>query len=153
MKRIAIAVAVGILFFAVIGWAQKPAEPKSGSAEQELIKLENGWNEATVKRDVAFLDKILAEEITDTDSEGVVWTKAQDIANLKSGDLAVTSMVADGIKVRLYGNAAVVTGRNTSKMTFKGKDASGQYRWTDTWIKRDGRWLCVATHGSKIAEK
>lgn len=153
MKRFVIAVTVGVLFFAVIAWAQKAAEPKVGSVEQELIKLENGWNDATVKRDMAFLEKILAEDITDTDSEGTVWTKAQDLQNVKSGDFVLTSAVADSLKVRVYGGAAVVTGRNTIQGKFKGKDISGPYQFTDTWAKRAGRWQCVATHGSKIVQK
>jgi hypothetical protein len=153
MKRFVIAVTVGVLFFAVIVWGQKPAEPKGGSVEQELIKLENGWNDASVKRDVAFLDKILAEDITDTDAEGAVWTKTQDLQNVKSGDFALSSAVADTLKVRVYGGAAVVTGRNTIQGKFKGKDISGQYQFTDTWVKHADRWQCVASHGSKIVQK
>jgi ketosteroid isomerase-like protein len=153
MKRLLILVSFGVLVMAVVVWAQKTDQPKSGNAEQELIKLEKDWSEATVKGDLAFLDKILAAELTDTDSEGTVWTKAQDLANLKSGDMKVTSAVADDIKVRVYGNVAVTTGRNINKISFKGKDQSGQYRWTDTWVKRAGRWQCVASHGSKILQK
>ena len=62
-------------------------------------------------------------------------------------------MVPNDMKARVYGDAAVVTGGNTTKETIKGKDISGLYRWTDTWIKKAGRWQCVATHASKIAEK
>jgi len=131
-----------------------PAAPSgSAGAEQELIRLEDGWNEAVVKVDLAFLDRILADDLTDTDDEGTVWTKAQDLANLKSGDYKCTSAVSADRQVRVYGDTAVVTGRNTNKAQYKGVDKSGQYRWTDTWIKRDGRWQCVATHGSKIVPK
>ena len=153
MKRIVIAVSVVVLVLAVAVWAQTPAQTKSGSVEQELMKLENQWNDASVKSDVAFLDRILAEDWTSTDADGVVGTKAQSLASLKSGEDVVTSAVADEMKVRVYGDAAVVTGRNTSKETLKGKDFIGQYRWTDTFIKRDGRWQCVAGHSSEIAQK
>jgi hypothetical protein len=118
-----------------------------------LIKLEEGWNDAFVKCDVAFLDRILADDYTDTCDDGTVATKAQDIANLKSGDLKFTSAVNDDYKVRVYGKAAVDTGRITMKAQYKGKDISGQYRWTDTWVKRAGQWQCVASHESKIVEK
>ena len=57
------------------------------------------------------------------------------------------------MKVRVYGDAAVVLGRNTVKEQYKGKDISGQSRFTDTWVKKDGRWQCVATAGSKITKK
>jgi len=153
MKHISIAVCVVVLVFAVAITAQTPGQPKSGSVEQELINLEQEWGDANVKADVAFLDRILAEDWVFTDPDGVVWTKAQNLAALKSGEDVVTSMVPNDMKARVYGDAAVVTGGNTTKETFKGKDISGLYRWTDTWIKKAGRWQCVATHASKIAEK
>jgi len=132
----------------------KPAAPAKGaSVEQELIKLENDWNDAQVKRDVAALGRILADDLTIIDPEGTIVTKAQALANLKSGEDAFTSAVADEMKVRVYGDAAVVLGRNTVKEQYKGKDLSGPYRFTDTWIKKDGRWQCVATAGSKITKK
>jgi ketosteroid isomerase-like protein len=153
MKRIAIAACVVVLVFAVTSIAQTPTQPTSGSVEQELLQLETGWANANVKADVAFLDRILAEDCIFTDPEGVVWTKAQSLEHLKSGEQVITFMVSDDMKVRVYGDAAVVTGRNTAKGTFKGKDVSGQEQWTDTWIKRDGRWQCVATHWSRIPQK
>ena len=153
MKLIAIAVSVVVLTFAVVAWAQTPAQPKSGSAEQELLKLEQDWTNAEVKADLAFLDRILADDWLFTDPDGVVWTKAKSLAVLKSGEDVVSSMVPDDMKVRIYGDAAVVTGRATTKETFKGKDISGLHRWTDTWIKKAGRWQCVATHASAIAQK
>jgi ketosteroid isomerase-like protein len=153
MKRIVIAVSVAVLVLAVGTQSQTPAQTKSGSAEQELLELEQDWANAEVKADLAFLDRILAEDWVFTDPEGAVSTKAQDLAALKSGEYVITSMVIDDMKARVYGDAAVVTGRSTSKETFKGKDISGLYRWTDTWIKKAGRWQCVATHVSMIAQK
>jgi ketosteroid isomerase-like protein len=62
------------------------------------------------------------------------------------------SVSADELKVRVFGNAAVVTGRDTLKgAQYKGKDLSGQYRFTDVFVQRDGRWQAVASHSSKIA--
>jgi ketosteroid isomerase-like protein len=62
-------------------------------------------------------------------------------------------MVADDFKVRVYGDAAVVTFRITYKSQSKGKDTSGQERITDTRVKLAGRWQCVASHESRIAQK
>jgi ketosteroid isomerase-like protein len=149
MKRTAFAVCVVVLVFGVGILAQT----QTASVEQELLKLEQEWSAALVKSDLAFLDKIEADDFTWTDYEGAVWTKAQSLAVLKSGEDVVSSCVSDEMKARVYGDAAVVTGRNTVKETLKGKDISGQYRWTDTWIKKAGRWQCVASHGSRIAQK
>ena len=80
-------------------------------------------------------------------------TKAQALANLKSGADVYTSAVGDEWKVRVYGDAAVVLGRWTVKEQYKGKDVSGQYRFTDTWVKKGGRWQCVASAGTKITKE
>jgi len=153
MKRIAFAVSLAALAFAVAVQAQTPAQTETRSVEQELIKLENEWAEAWVKQDVAFFERIEADDYTYTACEGSVWTKAQDLALLKSGQDVITSWVLANMKVRVYGDAAVVTGRATVKETYKGKDVSRQERWTDTWVKRAGRWQCVAGHSSEIAQK
>jgi len=154
MKRIAVTVCVVVLVLAVAAWAQTlKALPKSGSVEQELIKLENDWNDALLKHNWAFLDGIMAEDYTWTDYEGTVITKGQSLASLKSGEDVFTSAVGDEFKVRVYGDAAVVSGRFTAKEMYKGKDVSGQFRTTDIFIKQAGRWRCVAGHGSKIVQK
>jgi len=75
------------------------------------------------------------------------------IAFLKSGEFVVTSCVHHEMKVRVYGDAAVVTGRSTVKETYKGKDFVPYLRWTDTWVRSAGVWQCVAGHSSEIAQK
>jgi ketosteroid isomerase-like protein len=160
MKRIAIAVSVAALVLTVAVSAQPNEETKKQyvlapriSPDQQLIKLENEWADAWVKRDVAFFDRIIADDYTWTSPEGIVWTKAQDLALVKSGEAVITSWVLAEMKVRVYGDVAVVTGRSTVKETYKGEDVSGQYRWTHTWVKRAGRWQCVAGHSSETAQK
>jgi ketosteroid isomerase-like protein len=153
MKRIAFAVSLAVLAFNVAIQAQTPGQTGTGSAEQELIKLENEWADAWVKMDVAFFERIEADDYMYTACEGSVWTKAQDLALLKSGNDVITSWVLADMKVRVYGDAAVVTGRATIKETYKGKDVSRQERWTDTWVKLAGQWQCVAGHSSEIAQK
>ena len=153
MKSI-LSVVVFVLAVACQVFAQaKPQAPAKGaSVEQELIKLENDWNSALLKRDVAALSRIVADDWTGI-PEGAITTKAQSLANLRSGEDVYTSAIGDEWKVRVYGDAAVVLGRWTIKEQYKGKDVSGQYRFIDTWIKKDGRLQCVASAGTTITEK
>ena len=153
MKRLAFLVGLTVLFFAVAALAQTGGKPKGASAEQELVRLENAWNDAYVKHGWAFMDQILADDYLFTGPDGAILTKAQFLNNLKTGEATYSSVVGENIKVRLYGDAAVVMGRNTEKSQYKGKDTSGKYQWTDTWIKHAGQWRCVATHASKVARK
>ena len=149
MKHIASAVCLVVLVFGVAILAQT----QTGTAEQELMKLVKGWEQSVVKLDVAFMEGILADDYTWTDPTGKIHSKAEEIASIKSGQGLVTSNVDDEVKIRVYGDAAVVTGRTTAKWIEKGKESSGQIRWTDTWIKRNGRWQCVADHVSNIPQK
>jgi ketosteroid isomerase-like protein len=149
MKRMAIAVSVAVLLFGVAILANTQAE----SVEQELMKLENEWAKSQVKPDFAFMERILADDYTWTEPTGEVLSKADEIAALRSGESQAESVINDEMKVRVYGDAAVVAGRTTYKATVDGKPYTGQLRWTDTWVKITGRWQCVAGHGSRIAQK
>jgi ketosteroid isomerase-like protein len=120
--------------------------------QEELIQLENDWCDAIRQHDRTKLATILADDYTNTDAEGTVWTKETDLANFVPGRYVVTSLTLQGLEPRVYGNAAVVTGRDEVKAKFKDVDVSGSYRWTDTWVKdKSGSWRCVASHGSRIA--
>jgi ketosteroid isomerase-like protein len=152
MKHFASVIRLAVLAFAVCASAQTPAQTKIGAAEQEVLNLFQDWMNAEVKGDVEFVDRFLAEDWVSTDPAGNVWTKSQFLGGLKSGAGAVLSFSLDNMKARIYGDAAVVTGRMTAKQTFQGQDISGQYQCTDTLIKKDGRWQCVATHLSRIAQ-
>src|SRR5207249_9657661 len=100
------------------------------------------------------LQRLYADEYLSTDQDGVTWTKSQDIAiaNITSGTLKLASYKLEDMKVHVYGDAAVVTGGNTIKATFQGKDVSG-HRFTDVFVKRAGRWQCVATQGTIVTKK
>ncbi len=148
-----------VLLFAVasplLGQAkpQTAAPAKGTSAEQELTKLTNDWNAAMAKPDVAALERILSDDWISCEEEAF-GTKAQFLADLKSGNYALSSTVVHEMNVRAYGNAAVViTHYTTVKEQYKGKDISGSYRTIDTWVKRAGRWQCVATAGARTEKK
>jgi ketosteroid isomerase-like protein len=121
--------------------------------EQELIKVENDWSNAWVKSDVNALDKLYATEYFATSSEGIVFNKVDGIKDDTSPEYTEKSFVLSELKVRIYGETAVVTGRNDVKFK-KGKKAEQvMSRFTDVFVKRDGRWQCVVTQGTKVAKK
>jgi ketosteroid isomerase-like protein len=129
--------------------AEVGAMGTTAAAEREITALEHAWAKAYVDRDVATLDRLEAEEWICTTAEGEVLTKAEDIADVKSGAYRATAFKMEEVKVRIYGYTAVVTARQTEVATYKGADASKVLRCTDTWVRRDGRWQCVATHLSQ----
>jgi ketosteroid isomerase-like protein len=156
MKKILanLAVVCFVMPWLLFGQASpRPDTPlKNASAEQKLIKLEDGWNDALVKSDAGFLDRLMTDDYMDTDPGGAVEDKAQSLAPLKSGDLKYTSAVNDQYKVHVYGNAAVINFCSTVKGKYQGRDIGGKYRVTDIWVKSAGHWQCAAAHLSKMAE-
>jgi ketosteroid isomerase-like protein len=124
----------------------KPA----ASVEQTLLQMERDWTEAGLKKDIAAMDRIMASEWVGTDFEGKMFTKAQVLADLKSGASATQSVNLGEMKVRVLGNTAIVTGSDTEKSTYKGKDTSGKYVWTDVFMERNGRWQAVASQSTKV---
>ena len=131
----------------------------AGAVEQELLKLEREWLDAYTKRDVAAMERIEADDFMITFPDSSVRTKADEIANLKRPAPAGTPpifMTAD-TKVRVYGDTAVLTGKVIQKGTYaegprKGQDYSFEHRYTDVYVKRNGRWQVVASHLTGIAQ-
>lgn len=124
-------------------------------ALQKITQLYKEWDAADVKADVAALDRILADEYLGTGPEGTVESKAKVLAELKSGEVKIQSALSDDIKITVYRNTAVATGRWTAngKDVAKNKTWGGVHRFTDTWVFRDGRWQVVADHWSKVEAK
>jgi ketosteroid isomerase-like protein len=79
-------------------------------------------------------------------------TKATSEADLKSGKMKFESVRADELRVRVFGDAAIAFGLVTEKSKYDDKDNSGQFRFTDVFIKRDGRWQAVCTHLTRVAK-
>lgn len=138
--------------------AQRPVPVAEATKEKKNIEknikdLEDQWNDAVLKHDVATMSRILAEDVIDTSGTGHVQGKAEDLADLKSGEPKLESSSVDDMKVRVYGTVAVVIGHYTQKGSYKGKDITGEGRFTDMFVERQGRWECVSTQATPIAKQ
>jgi predicted ester cyclase/ketosteroid isomerase-like protein len=127
-------------------------EPEE-NVKQELIRLEKEWADGYVKRDLTVLDRMEAENFVGTDFDGNIYSKAKDLEEVKGGVFMMESWVCPEMKVYLYGETAVVTGRSSVKSRYKGKNTSGQYQWTDTWVNKNGYWQCVANQSSRVTKR
>lgn len=122
------------------------------NVEQALRKLVSERDQAIQKADTAAIDRIYADDYIATSATGLVRTKAQVMEDLKSGAIKLESISSDDIEVRVHGDTAIVTGRMTSKGTDRGREISGQRRFTQVYMKKNGRWQIVAFHYSQIAQ-
>jgi ketosteroid isomerase-like protein len=124
--------------------------PPTQDTEAVLMKMERDAAAALVKRDLAGFGSVLSDEAVFTGPDGTVQTKAQLLGDIKSGNLVFESSVISDMKVRVFGEAAVATYTTTDKGKYKGRDISGRYRWTDTFVRRGGKWQIVAGQGTPI---
>jgi uncharacterized protein (TIGR02246 family) len=160
MKRLLViaALAAGVVTILIVSQMKGNKAAQSGNAEQEVRALVREWDEAFQRRDPAALNRILADDFVMTDASGAVLNKMQYLSSVvKAPDIShipQPSPVSDDVTVRVYGDAAVVTGHSTVKGRSRGRGQflSGQYRFTDVWVKRQGQWQAVATQGTSIAK-
>jgi len=127
------------------------AQSGKSSVEQTLIQMEHDWSQADTHKDAAALNRILADDWMGIDFEGTVLTKPEALKDITSGSASLESTVLSDIKVRVYGNTAIVTGTDTEKSEYHGQDSSGKYLWTDVFVLRNGRWQAVSSQSTKLA--
>jgi len=108
--------------------------------QEQLKKMEMDRAAAVVKADVATLDKTTSDDYVLINMNGRMSSKADMIEAFKSGSSKLTSEELSDLKVRVYGNTAVITGKADVKGTLGGTDATGTILFTRVWVKKDGRW-------------
>ena len=106
------------------------------------------YDEAIMHGDVAALERIFADEFIYTNPKAEVLDKKQQIAALSSGGFKLTEAKSDDVRIRIYGDTAVMTGRFTAEAESAGKRESIEERYTAVWLRRDGRWQLVAEQGN-----
>ena len=124
-------------------------EPNNENIEQTIMQMEREWNTLTVKRDAAGLRRIIAEDFVGVESSGSAFNKAQIINVIQSGSGDFQSEAAEDLKVRVYGDTAIVTGQFSIKSKKKDADDNLKLLFTNVWTKRDGQWLIVSRQATQ----
>lgn len=136
--------------------AAASAQPRASRAEVEknLIVLEQKWMAALKTRDASVLSQLVSDDFTLVSPRLVVAAGDKEKFFLHAmNDLNLTSFVFGDLNVRLYGRAAVVSGRMNQSANVAGEDWGGSFLVTDVWINRDGFWQVVSRHMSLLPEK
>ena len=146
MKRVTFGTLLGMLL-AVPAYSQT-----ANATEQEVLTAFRAMDAASMKKDRATMERMMADDFMYTHSNGKVGSKAQDIAETMSPDEQWTASRFDDLKVRIYGDFAVVSGLQTLTGSAKGY-VSGARRFTDLWVKRGGRWQTVGGESTLVPAK
>jgi uncharacterized protein (TIGR02246 family) len=154
MKRILV---IGLFVVAAspftFGQTNSRGVAQNTKVEQEIRKLEREWFDSYVRGDRAAFDRIVADDVVITYGNGSVGNKSQAIAEIKAPADSSYSLTSDDIQVRVYGETAIVTGRVTEKGTFNGRSLNSQSRYTDVWVRRNGRWQVVAAQNTRLPQE
>jgi len=120
---------------------------------EEIKKLDRAEADAIQRKDVAALDKLLAEDFTvNSPRNEIVKGREEVYALIRNGVINYSSFVREPETILFYGNTVVVMGRETIKQADNAAGA-GQIvrrRYTNIWVKKKGKWLLTARHASII---
>ena len=108
------------------------------------------WAEAEERGDAEFLGRALTDDFVGVGPAGFMLTKEQWLGRF-AGGLSYESFALEEVEARLYGDAAVVTGRQKQAGGFQGNDVGGEFRASLMLVEREGRWLLACWHASPIA--
>lgn len=145
--KILLALAALVLSTATVADAPKAASAPSDAST--FMALETAWAVALQKNDKAALAKILADEYQFIDPSGHTSNRSDDL-NAPADSFVLETFRISDFKVHVYGDTATATGLNSLTAKAGGQDASGDYRFTDVFVKRAGRWQVVVSHITRV---
>jgi ketosteroid isomerase-like protein len=122
------------------------AQDKSDAANIRSLELK--WTESYKQRQVDILSSLLAEDFVITIEDGSTYSKTGYISHSAEPSVHVEVAEMSDMKVRMHGNAAVVTGTYHERGVSDGKPYEDRDRFTDVWMKSGGKWQVVASHYS-----
>jgi ketosteroid isomerase-like protein len=128
---------------------EKPAT----SDEIQIRQLERAWNQAEANQQVNEVSNLVDDTLVYTDYDGSFMNKSEYLKWVAAPEQKADHLFDEGMTIHVYGNAAVVNGIYRESGTNKGKKYVIRSRYTDTWIRRDNIWRCVATQSTLIPAK
>lgn len=121
------------------------------SDEQILIQLERDWEAAVRRNDTAFVDGILAEEYIATYDDGTRADRATELGLVAAFNQRIDSSRLDEFTIQMHGETALVWFTLHLRGPVQGRPTDVVLRYLDVWVKRDGRWLCVASQSTRVS--
>jgi len=152
-RALLLAVLLATLASISIGQKQTSRGQPGTTVEEAIRKVDQERIQAQIHADAKALDRIYAPDFIGIGPSGTVRTKPQVLSDFTSGGLKFQSITTDDVQVRVYGNAAVETGRSTMIGQDAGKTVPRDNRFTRVWVMQQGRWRLVANHYSNLSSR
>jgi uncharacterized protein (TIGR02246 family) len=148
-SKLLIALTASIL--TLLAFVTLHAQPKPSVQQDEVRKLERAWLDAYEKKDVEAMNTIVADDFTITFPNGIQ-TKPQIIESLKRTGGTPMKFYTENVQSRSYGDTVILIGIVVSEWMQNGEKKTERSRYTDTYVKRNGRWQVVASHLSNTTK-
>jgi len=143
MRRILLILFVGLVLVPAMGRRVSGQNDAAEETKKEVLKFEDERNQAILNRDTKTLDRMYADEITWTMSNGDLLNKQQVLANIGSENQRLFTIQHSDRRVHVFGNTVVLTANSSSSERYKDKMVTVPRRFTNVYVKQDGQWRLV----------
>jgi ketosteroid isomerase-like protein len=117
-----------------------------------ILSLENAWNQAVHQKDTSALKMLLSQDLVYVDFDGKLMDSAAYLASVQSQAMHPERIVSESMNVHLYGAVAVVSGVYRESGIKSGKSYTLRERFTDTWVRQNESWVCVASQSTLASQ-
>lgn len=149
MSKIILAAAFAVLFAGMPAHAQTMVRQDEQS---RIMSLEKAWNQAIAQKDSQAISALMADELMFVNYDGRLMNKSEYLVSMHEDDAHFNQITSDSMQVKFYGKSAVVVGTYREKGIRNGKPFLRRERFLDTWIYRNGMWVCVTSESTLIAK-
>ncbi len=125
-------------------------DSKPADDETQLIQLERAWNQAEAGTDPAAITSLFEDTLVYVDYDGSLKNKTEYLRSVANPAAKPDHLYDEGMKAYVYGATGIVSGVYRETGATKGKPYTRRARFTDSWVKRDGKWKCVASQSTLI---
>lgn len=155
MKRIITAATAMVAALLLFGSARAQGREagRLSKEEREVLAANREWADAMVRGDAAALERLFHDELVVTSGNGTVRDKAGELKDAGPSDIKTYFFNTEDVRVRVYDDAAVVTGHARWRINYKGRDVDNERRYTSLYVKEKGRWRMVALQITRLPER
>lgn len=126
------------------------AQADEATARAQVLALEKAWNQAYKAGDTKALSAILDNSLVLVEDDGSLRTKSEFLASVKAANVNEEQVAPESLTVRVFGDTAIAIGVIAVKETKGAKTVVHRERFIDTWINKNGTWICIATNATPI---
>lgn len=150
MKSIAVVLLIPVCTLLLCSLPLAAQEDSDAVARAQVLGLEKAWNQAYKAGDTAALASLLDNSLVLVEDDGSLKTKAEFLAGIKGPTANEEQVAPESLTVRVFGKTAIAIGVIAVKSKEHGKTVTRRERFIDTWIFRNGTWVCIATDATPM---